>query len=78
MDKNTTNASQKLAVSYQIKQLEKFGKDILIIISKRELDLYNIYAVANAHVVVDGNNIKCEPVKIYLNEPERLISIVVD
>ena len=78
MDKNTTNASQKLAVSYQIKQLEKFGKDILIIISKRELDLYNIYAVANAHVVVDGNEIKCEQVKIGLNEPERLISIVIE
>jgi len=78
MDNNTSNEAQKLAVSYQIKQLEKYGKDILIIISKRELDLYNIYAVANAHVVVDGNEIKCETVKIDLNEPERLISIVIE
>jgi len=71
------NNSEKFAVAYQLKQLEKIREDIQILISKRELQLYQISVKANAEVTIDGKSIKCKETTIDLNEPERLISIVV-
>jgi len=72
------NNAKKIAVSYQLKQLERFRKDLQILISKRELELYQVHVDANAEVTINGKTIKCKEAKIDLNEPERLISIVVE